>query len=83
MSIQNQYHLQSLVDSQGYVHAKMKKALCGLKESGRIAHEDMIDHLATAGYFESKFTKGLFKHETRDISFTLVVDDSGIKWTKE
>ena len=28
-------------------------------------------------------TVGLFKHETRDISFTLVVDDFGIKWKKK
>ena len=83
MSIQNQYHLQTLVDSQGYVYAKIKKALYGLEESGRIAHEDMVDHLASFGYHESKLTKGLFMHETKDISFTLVVDDFGIKWTKE
>ena len=82
MSIQKQYQLQSLVDPQGYVYAKIKKALYGLKESGRIAHEDMIDHLASHRYYESKFTKGLFKHETRSISFTLVVDDFGIKWIK-
>ena len=43
----------------------------------------MIDHLASHGYHESKLTKGLFKHETQDISFTLVVDDFGIKWTKQ
>ena len=79
ISIQNQYHLQPLVDPQGYVYAKIKKALYGLKESGRIANEDMIDHLASFGYHESKFTKELFKHDSRDISFTLVVDDFGIK----
>ena len=55
----------------------------GLKESGCIANEDVIDHLASFDYHESKCTKGLFKHTTRDISFTLVVDDFGIKWTKK
>ena len=39
-----------------------------------------MDHLQAFGYHESKITPGLFKHETRDISFTLVVDDFGIKW---
>merc|ERR1712197_338488 len=81
-SIQDQYQLHSIVDHHGYVYAKIKKALYGLKESGRIAHEDMIDHLASFGYHESKFTKGPFKHDNRDISFTLVVD-FGLKWTKE
>ena len=28
-------------------------------------------------------TEGLFLHKTRDISFTLVVDDFGIKYTKQ
>ena len=32
-------------------------------------------------YHQAKCTQGLFKHETRDISFTLVVDDLGIKYT--
>ena len=32
-------------------------------------------------YHQAKCTQGLFKHETRDISFTLVVDDLGIKHT--
>ena len=70
------------MDSQGYVYAKIKKALCGLKESGQIANEDMTDHLASFDYHESNYAKGLFKHASRDISFTLVVDDFGIKWTK-
>ena len=55
----------------------------GLKESGRIANEDIVNHLSAHGYHESKFTTGLFKQSTRDISFTLVVDNLGIKWTKK
>ena len=55
----------------------------GLKESGCIANEDIVDHLTAHGYHESKFTIGLFKHTDRDISFTLIVYNLGIKWTKK
>ena len=77
------YQLNDIMDAAGYVHARINKAMYGLKESGHIANEDIVDHLAAHGYHESKFTIGLFKHNVRDISFTLVVDDLGIKWTKK
>ena len=35
------------------------------------------------GYVCAGYTDGLFKHTTRDISFTLVVDDFGIKYVKQ
>jgi len=43
----------------------------------------MVAHLAKFEYFPTPHTEGLFKHKTRDISFTLVVDDFGIKYKKE
>ena len=61
----------------------MKGALHGSKESGRIENEGVVDHPALHGCHESKTTAGLFKHDTRDISFTLVVDNFGIEWTNE
>ena len=39
--------------------------------------------LGAEGYFQSRFTPGLWLHKTRDISFTLVVDDFGVKYTKK
>ena len=65
----------------GYVYAKVNKAWYGLMQSGRIAHDDLVAHLAKHDYVKTKHTEGLFRHKTRDISFTLVVDDFGIKYT--
>jgi len=76
------YQLQKLVHN-GYVYAKIKRAWYGLKQSGKIAHDDLVAHLKTHGYVRASRTKGLFVHQTRDISFTLVVDDFGIKYTKQ
>merc|ERR1711884_368599 len=83
LSIQLAYDLASKVDADGYVYVRIRGALYGLKESGRIANEDVVDLLSAHGYKESPLTPGLFTHETRDISFTLVVDDFGIKWTQK
>ena len=66
----------------GYVYARIKKAWYGLSESGRIAHDDLVNHLKKYGYVKTN-TAGLFRHITRDITFTLVVDDFGIKYTNE
>ena len=77
---QKQCNLHALTDDQGHVCARIDGALCGLAEAGRIANQDMVDHLAKFGYYECKFTPGLFTHETRPIQFSLTVDDFAVKW---
>jgi len=81
--IQQQYRLHKYVDKDGYVYARIDKAWYGLKESGKIAHDDLVGHLKQYGYEKTQRTEGLFIHKTRDISFTLVVDDFGIKYTNK
>ena len=39
-----------------------------------------MKHLAPHGYYPSKRTPGLWLHKTRPISFTLVVNDFGVKY---
>jgi hypothetical protein len=76
------YKLDTFVNGD-FVYAKIKKAWYGLKQSGKIAHDDLVQHLAKYGYLKAKRTDGLFLHKTRDLSFTLVVDDFGIKYTNK
>ena len=76
------YKLQPLIYN-GYVYAQIKKAWYGLKQSGKIAYSDLVAHLKTSGYHKAPRTKGLFLHDTQDISFTLVVDYFGIKYTNK
>ena len=52
----------------------------GLKQAGKLANKQLKKVLATGGYFPSKYTPGLYLHETCPISFTLVVDDFGVKY---
>jgi hypothetical protein len=65
----------------GFIYARIKKAWYGLKQSGKIAHDDLVEHLKKHGYVKAKRTDGLFVHKERDITFTLVIDDFGIKYT--
>ena len=53
-----------------------------LRETGYIANVELKRVLGLEGYIPSKFTPGLFTHKTRDIAFSLVVDDFGVKYTK-
>jgi hypothetical protein len=54
----------------------------GLPQAGRIANEQLTKFLAPHGYAPVPITPGLWQHTTRDIAFTLVVDDFGVKYTK-
>ena len=73
------YGLDKLATPDGYVYAKVNKAWYGLKQAGKIAHDDLVKRLAEFGYRKT-LIEGYFVHETRDISFTLVVDDFLIKY---
>jgi hypothetical protein len=52
----------------------------GLPQAGIIAQELLEEQLKKAGYTQSKFTPGQWKHEWHPISFTLVVDNFEVKY---
>ena len=43
----------------------------------------LVERLAEHGYHQSNIIYGLWKHETRPIVHTLVVDDFGIKYVNK
>eukprot|EP00957_Ditylum_brightwellii_P193509 14735874-Ditylum_brightwellii.AAC.1 len=55
----------------------------GLPQAGTLANEQLTEYLALYGYFPTRCTPRLWQHTTRDIQFTLVVDDFGIKYTNK
>ena len=75
-----EYDAMKYVDKNGSVYIQIAGALYGLKQSGKIANDDLIKFLQPHGYYSSKRTPGLWYHETKPISFTLVVDDLGVKY---
>ncbi len=52
----------------------------GLPQAGLITQEQLIKKLKKAGYYQSVTSTGFWKHKWRPISFTLVVDDFGVKY---
>ena len=74
------YKLEHLIH-EGSIYAKINNAWYRLNQSGRIAHNDLVQHLKKNGFVQAEKTDGLFTHILRDILFTLAVDNFGIKYT--
>ena len=53
----------------------------GLPQAGKLANDKLIKELAVKGFEPTNQTPGLWKHKTRPVTFPLVVDDFGIKYT--
>ena len=61
----------------------MRQAVWRLPQAGILASKLLQKRLALHGYYECKQTPGLWKHTSQPISFTLVVDDFGVKYTQQ
>ena len=72
----DQYNLLSITCNK-HVMIEIFKRVYGLPQAGILANKQLQTHLKKYGYQQTR-TKGLYKHNTRDISFTLVVDDFSI-----
>jgi hypothetical protein len=55
-------------------------SMYGLKQAGLLANQLLQTRLNPFGYYPARHTPGLWLHETRPISFTLVVDDFAVKY---
>jgi len=78
-NIVDAYNLKPLVHD-GHIYMEIRKGMPGLKQAGRLANERLVNHLAKYGYAPVAQTPSLWRHHTRLVAFTLVVDDFGIKY---
>eukprot|EP00804_Cyclotella_cryptica_P009391 CCRYP_018074-RA/>CCRYP_018074-RA protein AED:0.17 eAED:0.15 QI:0/0/0/0.75/0/0/4/0/1210 len=74
------YKLDKLVTTDGYVYVLIQKGMYGLPQVGIIAQQLLEKRLALKGYRQSSITPGFWKHDWHPISFTLCVDDFGVKY---
>jgi hypothetical protein len=74
-----QYNLRTLA-LDGWVHIEMRRAVWGLPQAGILANKRLRRKLAPFGYYESTNTPGLWRHKSRPLTFTLVVDNFGVKF---
>ncbi len=77
------YNLTDLATPDRHVYCKIQKGMYGLPQAGIIAQQLLEKQLQQHGYRQSKTAPGLWKHDTRPISFTLVVDYFGVKYVGE
>jgi hypothetical protein len=75
-----EYNLRDKVASGGHVYVEIRKGMYGLPQAGILAQELLEKRLNEHGYSQSRVVPGLWTHTTRTISFTLVVDDFGLKY---
>jgi len=75
--IQSAYNVSAYCVN-GKVLVKITKGIYGLPQAALLAKQRLDELLAAHGYLETP-TLCLYKHVSRPIMFTLVVDDFGIK----
>ena len=64
----------------GFVYLEIRRSMYGLPQSGVLANKLLQKRLKPHGYHKCPNTPGLWKHETRPVAFTLVIDDFGVKY---
>ncbi len=74
------YNLPNKVNSNGYIHIKIQKGMYGLPQAGILAQELFKKRLNKHGIRQSPITPGLWCHNFCPISFTLCVNNFGIKY---
>jgi hypothetical protein len=77
-----QYNLREKVKN-GFIFLECRRCIYGLPQSGALANRLLRERLAPAGYYEVPHTPGLWKHVSRPVQFSLIVDDFGVKYVGE
>ena len=77
--VRKQYNLLEH-EKGGYVYLKIRRAIYGLPQAGRLANQQLKEFLKPHGYYKVEHTPGLWQNKWRPSSFTLVVDNFGVKY---
>jgi hypothetical protein len=79
LEIITQYALLPLV-SDGHIYIEVQKGMYGLPQAGILTNLLLAKRLAPHGYRQTKSTPGLWAHDTFPVTFSLIVDDFGVKY---
>ena len=77
-TILDKHNLRPFIHN-GAILFEVVRSLYGLPHAGKISQDELISHLAQHGYHQTS-TPCLFRHTDNGITFTLVVDDFGVKF---
>ena len=75
-----EFNLRKKATTNGSIYIRAKQGMYGLPQAGLLANELLEKRLNKHCYHQSKLVPGLWKHNTRPIQFTLVVDDFRVKY---
>jgi hypothetical protein len=77
--IVDKYNLKALaVDGRAYI--EIRKVMYELKQAGLLTNQLLQNCLAPFGYYPARHTPGLWLQKTRQIAFSLMVDDFAVKY---
>jgi hypothetical protein len=82
-NIIEEYGLRNKVDADGNVFCEVHRGMYSLLQAGIIAQDLLTKQLNKAGYRQRKFKPGYWQHDWQPISFTLVVDNFGVKYVNK
>jgi hypothetical protein len=77
--IKTQYNLDTHA-RDGFVILEIRCAVWGLSQAGILANKLLQKRLKAHGYYKCVNTPGLWRYATRPITFSLMVDDFGVKY---
>ena len=67
----------------GKVSVEIRKGMYSPPQADLLSHKQLVNHLDGYGYAPIKFTNGLWKHCENQLTFTLAVDDFGVKYVNK
>ena len=73
------YKLKYIADD-GYVYCEIQRGMYGLADAGVLANKLLSSHLEREVYYQCQFTPILWRHTWQHITFTLVIDNFGVKF---
>lgn len=65
------------------MYASINHAWYDLKQGGKVAHGNLVEHFEKYGYVQAGKTNGLFKHIKHNIKLMFVADDFSIKYVNK
>ena len=76
----SEYKLRSKVTADGHMYIEINKEIYGLSQAELLAQEPHFERLAEHGYSQCNISPGVWRHETKPIMSTLVVNGFGVKY---
>jgi hypothetical protein len=74
------YNLKKIAAPGGTIYVKIQKGMYDLPQAGILAQNLLNERLNKHGYHQSPAMPGLWQNHLRPISFTLCIDNFGIKY---